>query len=177
MYTDLEFEFIDNLLKESLNNDLTYPDLVYSSNFNFDLYNKLFTDINKEPYKLIELFNDTFVITTLGRQVSEIGFKKYLENQEKKNNIEQRIKEVTLENIKWTSIRGWIAIGISIAALIIACLSYINKNNEATRKNAQNKTDTTLQKNKITNKNLAIDSASTKEISDTSKLNSKKFKD
>ena len=176
MYSDKEFEFIDNLLRNSLNNDYTYDKLCYPRDFDYDLYNKLFTDINKEPYKLIELYNNDFVITSLGRQVATIGFKQYLEKETAKSDLEKQIKVLTLKNIKWTSIRGWIAIGISMLALFIASLTYTNKYNESKRNNTNSKTNPTnntidsvkvdtLSKNNIINKNTT----STKVISDSSK--------
>lgn len=164
MYSDKEFEFIDNLLRNSLNNDFTYDKLCYSRDFNYDLYEKLFTDINKDPYKLIELHETTFTITTLGRQVAIIGFKEYLQRENDKSDLEKQIKVLTLKNIKWTSIRGWIAIGISILALIVASLTYINKYNETKDNNTNTKTNPTnntidsvkvdtLSNNNIINKN------------------------
>lgn len=69
--------------------------MCYSRDFDYDLYNKLFTDINKEPYKLIELYENSFVITTLGRQVAIIGFKKYLESIKADQEIDKSINKAT----------------------------------------------------------------------------------
>nr|WP_315242501.1 hypothetical protein [uncultured Flavobacterium sp.] len=173
MYSEQEFVFIDNLLKSSLNNDYTYTKLCYSTNFDYDLYTKLFTDINKDPNKLIELFDDSFNITPLGRKVSAIGFKQYLETQTKNDDLSQKIKEVTLENIKWTSIRGWVAIAISVIALILAILTfYINVYAKSKDDNAQNKTNNPTNEGiNSTPVNNVTDTVSSKIIPDSSKHN------
>jgi predicted transcriptional regulator len=172
MYSEQEFDFIDNLLKSSLNNDYTYTKLCYSTNFDYDLYTKLFTDINKDPNKLIELFDDSFNITPLGRKVSAIGFKQYLETQTKNDDLSQKIKEVTLENIKWTSIRGWVAIVISGIALTLASLTfYINVYAKSKDDNAENKTNLTNEGIKVAPINNVTDTVSSKIIPDSSKHN------
>ena len=157
MYTPAEFEFIDRLLKLSLKNDLTFSDMGTKHKLDYNLYDKLFTHINKDPYRLIECYNENLVITPLGRQVERIGFEKYLNEQKEKTNLDARIKAVTLRNIKWTSIRGWIAIEISLLALLIASMTYINKK-------ASNKSD----ENTLPSK--AADSRPIKEISKDSAI-------
>ena len=178
MYTDKEFEFIDNLLRNSLNNDFTYDKLCYSRDFDYDLYNKLFTDINKEPYKLIELYENSFVITTLGRQVAIIGFKKYLESIKADQEIDKSIKQLTLSDLQKTDRRSkisfWLSIVAIVVALLIGVLDYIKPekpqdNTNQNTNNTKNNTDIGSEINHSQNPSDFIDTTSIKIIPDSSK--------
>lgn len=122
MYTKEEFIFIDDLLQRALNNDFTYSKLAYDNTFNFDLYNRLFSDINKEPYKLIELYEDNFQITTLGRKVSNNGFEEYLNQLDNEKETDNKIKSLTLDDLEKSDKRSKRAFIVSIVAVVVAII-------------------------------------------------------
>ena len=105
-------------------------------------------------------------------------FEQFLETQTKNDGLTQKIKEVTLENIKWTSIRGWVAIVISGIALFLAGLTfYINVYTKSEDENTKDKTNPTKKSvettpiNNIPNNTLVTDTVSSKIISNSSKHN------
>lgn len=189
MYTDKEFEFIDNLLNNSLNNDYTYEKLCYSKNFDYALFEKLFTDINKEPFKLIELHETTFTVTTLGRNVAIKGFKKHLETINSEQELDKSIKTLTFEDLKKSNLRSRNAFILSILAIVVSVifgiLNYTKpeksvKDNNANSNNNQNERTlpnklvdsdevNALSKDSLINPNTI----STETFSDSSKHNSK----
>lgn len=60
-YAKTEIEFIDTLLNLSLNNDLTYTNMINKHNLSLDLYKKLFGDINHKGHNLTLLHNTLFL--------------------------------------------------------------------------------------------------------------------
>ena len=181
MYTKEEFEFIDDLLQRALNNDFTYSKLAYDRNFNFDLYNKLFTDINKDPYKLLELYEDSFVITTLGREISSIGFEQHLSNLEKDSEIDIKIKHLTLDDLKKTNVRSNIALILSGVAIVITIIFGVlsllkddtkidktDKNLNGDSNNTENNSTTAAEINHTQTPSDFIDTTLVEIISDTS---------
>lgn len=178
MYNDKEFEFIDKLLRDSLNNDYTYDKLCYTRNFDYDLYNKLFTDINKESYKLIELFGTSFVVTQLGRHVAIDGFKKYLESIKTDQELDRSIKTLTLDDLKKSDSRSRNAFILSILAIIISVIFGIldytkpeksDNNVDNNSNNGQVQTDSTSQINHSQLKCDSINKTTIKIISNSSK--------
>lgn len=189
MYTVKEFEFIDNLLRNSLNNDYTYEKLCYSRNFDYGLYEKLFTDINKEPYKLIELHDTSFTVTTLGRQVAIEGFKKYLESTNSEQELDKSIKILTLEDLKKSNLRSRNAFILSILAIVVSIIFGIlnyskpekpdndinaNINNTQNEKILTNKPIDSVEENILSKDSIINPNTFSAEIiSDSSKHNSK----
>ena len=178
MYTDKEFEFIDNLLRNSLNNDYTYEKLCYTKDFDYNLYEKLFTDINKEPYKLIELHETSFVITHLGRHVAINGFKNYLESIKTDQELDKSIKTLTLDDLKKSNSRSRNAFILSILAIIISVIFGIldytkpeksDNNVDNNSNNGKIQTDSTSQINHSQLKRDSINKTAIKVISDSSK--------
>ena len=178
MYSKKEFEFIDNLLRKSLNNDYTYEKLSYSIDFNYELYEKLFNDINKDPYKLIELHGTTFTITALGRHVSIDGFEKYLESIKSDQELDKSIKTLTLDDLKKSNSRSRNAFILSILAIIISVIFGIldytkpekpENNGDNNSNNSQVQTDSTSQINHSQLKSDSINKTTIKIIPDSSK--------
>jgi hypothetical protein len=178
MYSDKEFDFIDKLLRDSLNNDYTYEKLCYTRNFDYDLYNKLFTDINKEPYKLIELHENSFVVTQLGRHVAIEGFEKYLNDLKDEQETDKSIKRLTLADLQKTDKRSkisfWLSVFAIIVALFVGVLDYIKPekpqdNTNKNTSNTKNNTDIDSEINHSQNPSNFIDTTSIKIFSDSSK--------
>lgn len=119
-YTDKEYEFIDKLLELSING-VSYTEMRDLHGLSYDLYQKLFSHISTDPYKLIVL-SDKFRATSLGVDVSKIGFKKYLENESKGKQIDENIKLLTLADLEKTDKRSKKANIISIIAIVISTI-------------------------------------------------------
>lgn len=120
MYKEQEYFFIDNLLKNTSNKNLTYEELSNFDYFDYNLYESLFTNINKYPYKLVEFDGNKYTITPLGRVVSKIGFKKYLDNIKGEQEIDMSIKLLTIGDLKRTDKRSKSALIVSLIAIIVA---------------------------------------------------------
>lgn len=114
-YTDLEIKFINDLLKSSQNNNLTYSKFINDDNL--PLYNKLFNDLHL--YKLISKSDDKFIISTKGREVVKIGFKQYLKNLKSEEELDKSIKQLTHSDLISTNKRSKIAIILSIVSIIV----------------------------------------------------------
>lgn len=178
MYTEQDFEFVDKLLRLSLNNDLTYSNMLMIHKLDFDLYNKLFSDINHNGYNFILLQNDCFTITKLGRDVANIGFKNYFNNLNKDKETESKIMQLTLEDLQKTDTRSKNAFIVSVIAIIAAFLiglmqvyqtyHYNNKIENKTQ-NTEIKTDSTSKVNHSQLPSDSINKTSVKIISNSSK--------
>lgn len=175
-YKKIEIEFIDRLLNLSLNNDLTYSDMIMKHKLSFDLYDKLFSDINHNGYNLILLHNDIFSITPKGREVAEIGFEKFLNDLKEEQETDKSIKRLTLEDLKKTDKRNkisfWLSVIAIIVALFIGVLDYIKpeksqNNRNQNRTNTENNTNISSEINHSQNPSDIIDTTSIKVISDT----------
>lgn len=178
MYTEQEFNFIDNLLRLSSNNDLTYTDMLTEHNLDYDLYNKLFTDINTDPYKLITSDGNYFTITTLGREVLKIGFKQHLENVKKDQEVDKTIKTLTLEDLKKTDSRSRNAFVISIIAIVASLLIggmqvyqtyYYNKESSKKSDNEKTHSNTSSEVNQTQHPSNFVDTTTVKIKSNSTK--------
>jgi hypothetical protein len=185
MYTDKEFQFIDKLLNDSLNNNYTYEKLSESKSFDYDLYTKLFSDINKNPLNLINIKGDVFDITNLGRKVATSGFKNYLESIKldqdsikETQELDKIIKTLTLDDLKKSDSRSRNALILSISAIIISVvfgiLNYTKSeksNNDINNntKSGQIQGDSTSKINHPEFKGDSVSKTSIKIISDSSK--------
>ena len=175
-YTTPEIKFIDILLNLSLNNDLTYSDMIMKYNLSSDLYNKLFGDINHNGYDLILLHEDRFSITAKGREVTKIGFEQFLNDLKEYQETDKSIKRLTLSDLQKTDKRSkisfWLSIVAIIVSLIIGVLDYIKpeKQQEDTKQNTNNtkeNTEVSSEINHSQNPSNFIDTTSIKIISDT----------
>lgn len=175
-YTKTEIDFIDRLLNLSLNNDLTYSDMIMKHHLSFDLYNKLFSDINHNGHNLILLHSDTFSITAKGREVAKIGFEQFLKELKEEQETDKSIKRLTLEDLKKTDKRSktsfWLSVIAIIVSLFIGILDYTKS--EKTQDNGNNNTNNTETDTNISpktnhsqNPSNFIDTASIKVSSDT----------
>ncbi len=175
-YTKTEIEFIDRILNLSLNNDLTYSNMIMKHNLSFDLYDKLFSDINHNGYNLILLHNDTFSITPKGREVAKIGFEKFLKDLKEEQETDKSIKRLTLADLQKTDKRSkmsfWLSVFAIIVALFVGVLDYIKPeksqdNTNQNSSNTKNNTDIGSEINHSQNPSNFIDTTSIEVISDT----------
>ena len=175
-YTKTEIDFIDRLLNLSSNNDLTYSDMMMKHNLSYDLYNKLFGDINHNGYNLILLHSDTFSITPKGREVAKIGFEQFLKDLKEEQETDKSIKQLKLEDLKKTDKRSKISFWLSVIAIIVSLfvgvLDYIKpekpqENTNQNGSNTENNTNIGSETNHSKNPSNFIDTTFIKIISDT----------
>lgn len=175
-YSKTEIDFIDRLLILSLNNDLTYSDMIMKHKLSFDLYDKLFSDINHNGYNLILLHNDTFSITLKGREVAKIGFEQFLNDLKEGQETDKSIKRLTLSDLQKTDKRSKLSFSLSIIAIVVTLffgvLDYIkpekpHDNTNQNRNNTENNTNISSETNHSQNPSNFIDTTSIKIISDT----------
>ncbi len=181
-YTKIEIEFVDMLLKLSINNDLTYTDMILKYKLDYDLYNKLFGDISHNGFNLILSHGDTFTITAKGRDVANIGFEQFLKNLKEEQETDKSIKRLTLSDLQKTDRRSktsfWLSIVAILVSIFICILDYTKpeKPQDNGNQNTNNtKTDTNISSNINHSQNPSnfIDTTSIKVISDTTNKISK----
>jgi predicted transcriptional regulator len=181
-YTKPEIDFIDSLLNLSLNNDLTYSDMIMKHNLSYELYNKLFSDINHNGYNLILLNGDYYSITTKGREVAKIGFENFLNDLKNEQETDKSIKQLTLSDLQKTDKRSkisfWLSVVAILVSLFIGILDYTKPettqdNGNQNTNNTKNDTNISSKTNHSQNPRDFIDTTSIKVISDTTNKISK----
>ena len=155
MFNEEEKRFIDDLLQRASTGHFKYSTTNSQSGFNFELYNRLFTTVNKPPYELFNSDGDNIWLTALGKKVLSLdgGINEYLENENNDKKLETTLKEWTLKELKSNEPRhkttrniSYWSLGISILALIVVIifgfLDYTKtdetKNNEKNPSNSIN---------------------------------------
>lgn len=177
MFNEEEKKFIDNLLQRASIGDFRYSRIQSQSEFDFELYDRLFVMVNKPPYYFFDSDGDGIWLTTLGKEVLMLGgVDKYLESKNKDKDLEGALKEWTLKELqsnepryKTTRNISYWSLGISILALITAIFFGI-LDNIKTNKTENNKESPSNPINNQTQNNNSVDTIQSipiKVISDT----------
>lgn len=153
---------------------------------------------NDKDFKIVEIINKhygiaydinntgNYFLTTIGLEINDFGIKPYIQKlyvekklEEQDKLLDRKLKELNIRNLKWTPTRSWLAIGISLIAVLIATLTYSDKHNDNQIKNRNNETNPTLkccdslkvnQIPKIDTTTISKDTPSTIIIPDSSKI-------